>query len=108
LFKDLKDEDLEKESNSTGICNRQLFKVAITQQGAKCQSKWSEVGINEEISRLQSVLEEKSKTDETESGKKSSEEKNRSGKNSEEKNKSGKIQKKKINQITVLHFHKQK
>ena len=87
LFKVLKDDkDLEKESNSTGVCNRQLFKVAIIQQGAKCQSKWSEVGINEEISRLQSALEEKSKTEET---KKLSAKKSKSGKNLEEKNKSG-------------------
>jgi len=76
LFKVLKlkdEEDLEKESNSTGVCNRQLFKVAITQQGAESKSKWSEISTNEEISRLQSVLEEKSKTEETESGKKLSE-----------------------------------
>jgi len=84
LFKVLKeDEDLKKESNSTGVCNRQLFKVAIIQQGAECQSKWSEVGINEEISRLRSVLKEKSKTEET---KKLPQEKDKSDKNLEEKN----------------------
>jgi len=79
VLKDVKDEDLKKVSNSTGVCHRQLFKVTITQQDAKCQSKWREISIHEEISRLRSVLKEKFIKEENESDKKLSEEKNTSG-----------------------------
>ena len=37
-------------SQSTGIFNRQLFKVAITQDGTKCISKWDIISIQNEIS----------------------------------------------------------
>ena len=55
------DEEPEKVSQSTGVFNRQLFKVAITQDGTKLISKWDIISIQNEIARLQAVLDEKSR-----------------------------------------------
>ena len=49
-------------SQSTGVFNRQVFKVAITQYGTKCISKWDIISIQNEIAQLQDVLDEKRKS----------------------------------------------
>lgn len=65
LFRVLVDEESTQNSDSTGIFNRQLFKVAVIQQDTtKSQSKWDIIKIQDEISRLKSVLEEKRKKSE--------------------------------------------
>ena len=62
LFQVLVDKEPKQVSQSTGIFNRQLFKVAITQHGTECISKWDIISIQNEISRLQAVLDEKRKS----------------------------------------------
>ena len=62
LFQVLVDKEPKKVSQSTGVFNRQLFKVAITQDGTECISKWDIISIQNEISRLQIVLDEKRKS----------------------------------------------
>ena len=61
LFQVLVDEEPKQVSHSTGVFNRQLFKVAVTQDGPECSSKWDIIYIQNEIVRLQAVLEEKRK-----------------------------------------------
>ena len=56
------DKEPKQVSQSTGVFNRQLFKVAITQHGTECISKWDIISIQNEISRLQAVLDEKRKS----------------------------------------------
>ena len=51
----------EKYSESTGICERLIFKVAITKDVTGFKSTWHRIKIEDEISRLQSSLEEKQK-----------------------------------------------
>ena len=73
LFKVLVAEELEQNSNSTGIFHRQLFKVAITQRNiqkstqidtSEYHSEWDIISIQNEISRLKLVLEEEKKNSE--------------------------------------------
>ena len=49
----------KKYSESTGVCNRLMFKVAITKDATGSKSTWHKINIEDEISRLQSKLEEK-------------------------------------------------
>ena len=62
LFQVLVDKEPKQASKSTGVFNRQLFKVAITQDGTKCIYKWDIISIQNEIARLQAVLDEKRKS----------------------------------------------
>ena len=61
LFQVLVDKEPKEVTQSTGVFNKQLFKVAITQDGTKCISKWDIISIKNEIARLQAALEEKRK-----------------------------------------------
>ena len=58
------DEKIAEYSDSTGIFNRQLFKVAITQNKEKCHSKWDIINIHKEISQLRHKIDERRKTSE--------------------------------------------
>ena len=62
LFQVLVNKEPKQVSRSTGVFNRQLFKVAITQDGTECISEWDIITIQNEISRLQGVLEKKRKS----------------------------------------------
>ena len=57
LFSVLVGENPKENLDSTGILNRHLFKVAVTQDGTK--SKWDIIEIEAEIARLKALLEEK-------------------------------------------------
>ena len=61
LFKVLLGEIPEKHSESTGVCDRLIFKVAITKDATGSKSTWHKIKIEDEISRLQSSLEKKQK-----------------------------------------------
>ena len=61
LFQVLVDKEPKEVTQSTGVFHRQLFKVAITQDGTECISKWDIISIKNEIARLQAALEEKEK-----------------------------------------------
>ena len=62
LFRVLVDKESKQVSQSTGIFYRQLFKVAIAQDGTECISKWDIIDIQNEILRLHAVLDEKRKS----------------------------------------------
>ena len=61
LFKVLRGKIPKKDSKSTGVCNRLMFKVAITKDATGSKSTWHKIKIKDEISRLQSKLQEKQK-----------------------------------------------
>ena len=61
LFKVLRGKTPKKVSKSTGICNRLMFKVAISKDATGSKSTWRKVKIEKEILQLQTTLEEKQK-----------------------------------------------
>ena len=59
LFKVLLGEIPKKNSESTGICDRLIFKVAITKDATGFKSTWHKVKIEDEIARLHNKLKKK-------------------------------------------------
>ena len=59
LFKVLLGETPKKNSESTGICDRLIFKVAITKDATGFKSTWHKIKIEDEIVRLHNKLKKK-------------------------------------------------